>query len=109
VSLPATAISLEEWVKSMRQPRQISFTFDGNRYPQFPFGLLGAMIINTPTSGRRCLIIPTHAIYRLQRQVCSKAVSKKTLQHVGCHDALTGLPNRALFIDRVHDALNRTP
>jgi len=36
----------------------------------------------------------------------SKQVQEK-LRHDACHDRLTGLPNRALFIERLQQALNR--
>jgi diguanylate cyclase (GGDEF)-like protein/PAS domain S-box-containing protein len=41
------------------------------------------------------------------RDVTERKVFEQQLTHQAFHDALTGLPNRALFVDRLHQALAR--
>ena len=43
----------------------------------------------------------------LHTDVTAQMLTEERLQYVALHDALTGLPNRALFIDRLHQAFLR--
>ena len=45
---------------------------------------------------------------RLERSLAEVTELKEQLHHQAFHDALTGLPNRALFAERVEAALVRT-
>ncbi|WP_404789982.1 EAL domain-containing protein [Altericista sp. CCNU0014] len=40
-------------------------------------------------------------IYELQKNVEKRQSSEKQLLHYACHDSLTGMPNRTLFVDRL--------
>ena len=46
-------------------------------------------------------------IFQLQ-DITDKKIAEQKLQHEATHDALTGLPNRALFMRRLEDALERS-
>jgi diguanylate cyclase (GGDEF)-like protein len=41
------------------------------------------------------------------RDVTKRALLEEELHHQSTHDALTGLPNRVLLMDRIHQAINR--
>jgi diguanylate cyclase (GGDEF)-like protein/PAS domain S-box-containing protein len=43
----------------------------------------------------------------IARDVTERRRTAEAIEHLAFHDALTGLPNRALFLDRLHQALAR--
>jgi diguanylate cyclase (GGDEF)-like protein/PAS domain S-box-containing protein len=49
----------------------------------------------------------SNLIFQLQ-DITDKKIAEQQLQHEATHDALTGLPNRALFIRRLEEALHRS-
>jgi len=49
----------------------------------------------------------SNLIFQLQ-DITDKKIAEQKLQHEATHDALTGLPNRALFMRRLEDALERS-
>jgi diguanylate cyclase (GGDEF)-like protein/PAS domain S-box-containing protein len=49
----------------------------------------------------------SNLIFQLQ-DITDKKIAEQKLQHEATHDALTGLPNRALFIRRLEEALERS-
>ena len=61
-----------------------------------------------PCRRRRCIVGGDKAGYVLTfRDVGQRKEMESKLQHDAMHDVLTGLPNRALFLDRLKLALNR--
>ena len=49
----------------------------------------------------------SNLIFQLQ-DITDKKIAEEKLQHEATHDALTGLPNRALFMRRLEEALERS-
>ncbi len=49
----------------------------------------------------------SNLIFQLQ-DITDKKIAEQKLQHEATHDALTGLPNRALFMRRLEEALDRS-
>jgi diguanylate cyclase (GGDEF)-like protein/PAS domain S-box-containing protein len=60
--------------------------------------VIGSNLVETPDVGGLVLTI---------RDVTGRRTLEDQLRHQAFHDSLTGLPNRALFIDRVDHALDR--
>jgi diguanylate cyclase (GGDEF)-like protein len=48
-----------------------------------------------------------HELVERRREAAERAALEQRLQHEAMHDALTGLPNRALFLDRLAHAFRR--
>lgn len=49
----------------------------------------------------------TEGVLGVARDVTETELARRQLEFMAHHDVLTGLPNRALFIDRLQEALNR--
>jgi diguanylate cyclase (GGDEF)-like protein/PAS domain S-box-containing protein len=60
--------------------------------------VVGSNLVDTPDVGGVVLTI---------RDVTGRRTLEDQLRHQAFHDSLTGLPNRALFVDRVDHALDR--
>jgi diguanylate cyclase (GGDEF)-like protein/PAS domain S-box-containing protein len=62
------------------------------------YGVLSAELIEL--NGRSCVLSITH-------DITERKQAEQTINHLAYHDPLTGLPNRALFRDRLNTALAR--
>ena len=61
------------------------------------------------STGNNLLADPSLAgIVVNSRDITERKLAEQQLRHNAFHDGLTGLPNRALFMDRLAQALNRT-
>lgn len=75
------------------------FIYDPSPQKKVPW-LYGALIISIIIGF--CVFASAYYIWRLNRKL---AVSLSHVQHLANHDPLTGLPNRALFSDRLQRAI----
>ena len=75
------------------------FIYDPNSQPKVSW-LYGALSISVIIGF--CIFAAAYYVWRLNRKL---AVSLSQVQHVANHDSLTGLPNRALFADRLQRAI----
>lgn len=71
-------------------------------------GVLGALVVKSDGQGQRYSQKDIELLQFVSTQIASAIERKQThlrLQHLAGHDPLTGLPNRALFHDRLQTAL----
>lgn len=69
---------------------------------------LDAQLIHTEVMGIPIIYDGLPSVQLLIRDVTDQKRAKAALEYQTLHDPLTGLPNRALFMDRVSQALNRS-
>lgn len=54
------------------------------------------------------ILIMSYGAYRLSDQIAKRRQAQEELRQQAMHDALTGLPNRRLFFDRLNQTLKRS-
>jgi len=72
---------------------------------QYLVGLLGALAAAQDTWAAGLLVVPTALVYLTARALGRAEAAARALEHQATHDALTALPNRALFQGRLEQAL----
>jgi diguanylate cyclase (GGDEF)-like protein len=72
---------------------------------QYLVGLLGALAAARDTWAAGLLVVPTALVYLTARALGRAEATARALEHQATHDALTALPNRALFQGRLGQAL----
>lgn len=102
----ATVISLESHRPPWQVLREIS-RFNIEIVSQFALGLLGALIANVSIWALPLLLPPLMVIYRSNQRQIQLRKQTQALEYQAFHDPLTGLANRALFLERVQHALHR--
>lgn len=73
-------------------------------------GVMGALVVQAHAPGVRYTAEDRDLLQFVSTQIASAIERKQAetqLRYMACHDALTGLPNRALFLDRLETALRR--
>lgn len=69
------------------------------------FELTLASLQGTSPQWQQARLPGEHGLYGVARDVTDKKAAHDRLAFQACHDALTGLPNRALFVDRLELAI----
>ena len=69
------------------------------------FELALASLTGTAGEWQQARLPAEYGIYGVARDVTDKKLAHDRLAFQACHDALTGLPNRALFVDRLELAI----
>jgi len=72
---------------------------------QYLVGLLGALAAARDNWAAGLLVVPTALVYLTARALRRAEATARALEHQATHDALTALPNRALFQGRLGQAL----
>lgn len=73
----------------------------GHRY----FELTLASLHRSSPEWQQANLSGDHGFYGVARDITDKKLTHDRLAFQACHDALTGLPNRALFVDRLELAI----
>jgi diguanylate cyclase (GGDEF)-like protein/PAS domain S-box-containing protein len=74
---------------------------EGHRH----FELALASLTNTSPEWQQARLPGEYGIYGVARDVTEKKAAYDRIAFQACHDALTGLPNRTLFVDRLELAI----
>jgi len=72
---------------------------------QYLVGLLGALAAAQNSWAAGLLVVPTALVYLTAHALRRAEATARALEHQATHDALTALPNRALFQGRLEQAL----
>jgi diguanylate cyclase (GGDEF)-like protein/PAS domain S-box-containing protein len=76
--------------------------------PSGPFGVLGVQSKDLRSFSGGDLDF-LHALANVLADAIERQSTEDRIRHQALHDPLTGLPNRALFLDRLEHALSRLP
>jgi diguanylate cyclase (GGDEF)-like protein len=104
VTAVATMIALQLHQSPLRVWHQIARS---NSLAQFGFGLLIAIVVDTHLWAIPLLLPLAVALYRVSEHQVRLGEQTEALGYQAVHDPLTQLPNRMLFVDRLHQALAR--
>lgn len=100
VGLESGRSPLSAWAGSLAVPDA------AERLSQLALGLVGAIVADVHAWALPLLLGPAVVVYRLAERAARLHGRAQILEHRALYDALTGLPNRALFSERLAAALD---